>query len=120
VLALIGNLDLMEIVVIGAGALMIFGRRLPEVAIRAATQIAKLRRSVAQVWREAGMEEELRKVRRNIEQDMPSTSHPGYAADRAFREIETKLKQPEPAAEEADSASAVEPPSTDDDDRESA
>ena len=70
-LALIGNLDLMELLVIAAAALMIFGRRLPEVAVRAAAQVVKVRRTLAQTWREAGIEDEIRKVKREIDSAVP-------------------------------------------------
>lgn len=75
--ALLGNFDFTELLVIGVGALLIFGRRLPEVAMRAAAQIVRLRRAVSQMWREAGIEEELRRVRREIERDVPPVRDPG-------------------------------------------
>ena len=126
-MALLGNLDFMEIVIIGAGALMIFGKRLPEVAVRLATQVAKLRRSVTQVWRDAGMEEELRKVKRTIEHELPNTAQGGYQARNVMRDIEAKIQAPPPAREEpteppARSGDDDPEPSPDDDgaDRESA
>ena len=70
-LALFGNLDILEIVVIFAVAIMVFGKDLPQVAMRGAAQLMKLRREVTRMWREAGLEEELRKVRRDIEQEVP-------------------------------------------------
>ncbi len=70
-LGLIGNLDLLELVVIAAVALMVFGKRLPEVAVKGAGQLMKLRREVSRMWREAGLEEELRKVRRDVDRSMP-------------------------------------------------
>ena len=69
-LGIIGNLHMMELLVIALAALMIFGRRLPEVALRGAAQIVRLRRSVTKMWREAGLEEELRKVRRDIDREV--------------------------------------------------
>jgi Sec-independent protein translocase protein TatA len=69
-LAIIGNLHMMELLVIALAALMIFGRRLPEVAMRGAAQVVRLRRSVTKMWREAGLEEELRKVRRDIDNEV--------------------------------------------------
>lgn len=69
-LAIIGNLHMTELLVIALAALMIFGRRLPEVAMRGAAQVVRLRRSVTKMWREAGLEEELRKVRRDIDREV--------------------------------------------------
>lgn len=66
-LALIGNLDFLEILVIAAVAIMVFGRELPKVAMRGAAHLMKLRREVSRMWREAGLEEELRKVRRDLD-----------------------------------------------------
>ena len=67
-LAFIGNLDFLEILVITAAAIMVFGKNLPKVAMRGAAQLMKLRREVTRMWREAGLEEELRKVRRDLDQ----------------------------------------------------
>jgi Sec-independent protein translocase protein TatA len=72
VLALLGNFDLTELIVIGVGALLVFGRRLPEVAMKAAAQVMRFRRAVSQMWREAGIEDELRRVKREIEVDVSS------------------------------------------------
>ena len=66
-LALIGMPDFAELLIIAMAALMVFGKRLPEVAMRGAAQVIKLRRSVARMWREAGLEDELRRVRREID-----------------------------------------------------
>lgn len=68
-LALLGNLSFLEILVIAVGALLIFGKRLPEVAMKAAAQVVRVRRAVSEMWREAGIEEELRKVKREIESE---------------------------------------------------
>ena len=62
-IALIGNLHLLEVLSIAGAALLVFGKRLPEVAVRGAGQLVRLRRSVMRMWREAGLEEELRRVR---------------------------------------------------------
>ncbi|MAG62319.1 hypothetical protein CMO84_02215 [Candidatus Woesearchaeota archaeon] len=70
-IALIGNLHLLELLTIAGAALLVFGKRLPEVAVRGAGQLVRLRRSVMRMWREAGLEEELRRVRREIEQETP-------------------------------------------------
>lgn len=71
-IALIGNLHALELFAIATGAVLVFGKRLPEVAVRGAGQLVRLRRSVMRMWREAGLEEELRRVRREIEQEAPS------------------------------------------------
>ncbi len=68
-LALIGNINLLELGVVLVVALMIFGRNLPEVAMRGAAHLMRLRKTVAKMWREAGLEDELRRVRRDIERE---------------------------------------------------
>lgn len=50
------------------GAVLLFGKRLPEVAMRGAAQFVKLRRSVARMWRETGLDSELRRVQRELDQ----------------------------------------------------
>lgn len=84
-LAIFGNLDLVELVVIAAGAVLVFGRGLPEVTMRGVTQVMKLRRAVTQMWRDAGIEDELRRVRWDLEREA-----------RELKEV-TTLDQPESA-----------------------
>lgn len=67
-LALIQNLNVVEIVVIGVVAVLIFGRRLPEVAGQAAHGLAKARRTLQDLRRQTGIDEELRQVRRTVEE----------------------------------------------------
>ena len=43
-LALIGNLDVLEVLVIVGVAIIVFGKRLPEVSMRGAAHLMKLRR----------------------------------------------------------------------------
>ncbi|MEM6571612.1 MAG: hypothetical protein AAF957_24585 [Planctomycetota bacterium] len=70
-LAIFGSIHLVEILVIGGAALMIFGPRLPEVALRATAHVMRARRAVSKMWRDTGLEEELRRVRRDIELSVP-------------------------------------------------
>jgi Sec-independent protein translocase protein TatA len=67
VLAILGNVNLFEFIVILAVALMIFGKRLPEIAMRAVAQLARARRALSELWRQAGLEEELRRVQRELD-----------------------------------------------------
>ena len=66
-LALFGNLDITEILVIALFAVMIFGRNLPRVAAQAVTHVSRARKALQQVWRESGIGEEVREVQREIE-----------------------------------------------------
>ncbi|MBJ76645.1 MAG: hypothetical protein CMJ98_06480 [Planctomycetes bacterium] len=87
-IALIGNLHLLEVLSIAGAALLVFGKRLPEVAVRGAGQLVRLRRSVMRMWREAGLEEELRRVRREIEQETPKLP----SAEDLTREVEWRAE----------------------------
>lgn len=70
-LAIFSSLAISEIALIVIVALMVFGGRLPEVAMRAAAQLVRARKVVQRMWREAGLEQELRKVQWEIERNMP-------------------------------------------------
>lgn len=70
-LAIFGSINWIELLVIVAAALMIFGSRLPEVALRGVAHVMRARRAVSKMWRETGLEEELRRVRRDIELNIP-------------------------------------------------
>lgn len=109
-IALIGNFDLTELLVIAVVALMAFGKRLPEVAMRAAVQVARARRALSDMWREAGLEDELRKVRREVEREarLPELQSPYRSAKEAgrryVRDLERELEArpaptPRPPAE---------------------
>ena len=66
-LAFITNLSLGEVMTILVAAVLIFGRRLPEVAARGAVHMQRLRRGMQEFRRESGFDEEIRKARRMIE-----------------------------------------------------
>ena len=67
VFALIGNLDSMELVVVLIAAILIFGRRLPQVAAQAGAQLGKLRRTLDTAWKDSGADHEVREMQRSIE-----------------------------------------------------
>ncbi len=87
-----GNL---EWIIILMAALMIFGSRLPEVAMRAVAHVMRFRRAVSKMWRDTGLEDELRRVRRDIEMSIP-------------READFKVKEPAKAVETNDARAAAE------------
>lgn len=119
-MALLFNLDLSELAIILIGAILVFGRNLPQVAMRGAAQFVKLRRQLMQVWREAGFEDELRKAQRELESSVPKLPPP-----KSF--FDAPPPQPKPAgssgsgaaaalaAAHADAGSAVEHPGPDED-----
>ncbi len=69
-LALFESLGGIELVVVGIGALLLFGKDLPKVAGEAGAQIAKFKRSLDATWRDTGLERELRQFRDVIPRDL--------------------------------------------------
>ncbi|MDF1799609.1 MAG: twin-arginine translocase TatA/TatE family subunit [Planctomycetota bacterium] len=74
-LAFITNLSFGEIVAILVVAVLIFGRRLPEVAAKGAVHMQRLRRGMQDFRRESGFDEEIRKARRLIENPIKTAVH---------------------------------------------
>lgn len=66
-LAIISNFSPGEFMLVLVVAILIFGRRLPEVAAKAAVQIQRARRGVADFRRETGFDDEIRKARQVME-----------------------------------------------------
>ena len=67
----LGPISGLELMVVGVASVLIFGGRLPEVAMRALAHVMRARRALSQMWRDTGLEEELRRVRREIETKVP-------------------------------------------------
>jgi Sec-independent protein translocase protein TatA len=65
------NLGLTEMLLILVVAILVFGRNLPGVAVQAAATVQKMRRSLVDLRREAGIDDELRRARREFEQAVP-------------------------------------------------
>ena len=75
-LAFITNLTFSEIAIIVVGAIMVFGKDLPSVVMRGMQQLAKLRRAVKEMWNEAGLDQEMRRVRAELDGEIPNLSSP--------------------------------------------
>ena len=97
-LGLIGNLDTSELVIVMLVAILIFGRRLPQVAAQAGRQVVKLRRSLDSAWRDTGMEREIREVQRNLEEAIPRDLSIGEMARLASAEMDKRVRANEEAA----------------------
>lgn len=67
-LAFIQNINPTELVLIAVVAILVFGRRLPEVAGRAAAHAQRARRAFNDLRRDSGIDDELREARRTFEQ----------------------------------------------------
>jgi Sec-independent protein translocase protein TatA len=72
VLALFESLGGSELVIVGIAALLVFGKRLPEVATQAGKQIAKLRHGLDQSWKETGLDKEINELKEVLPNVAPS------------------------------------------------
>lgn len=72
VLALFESLGGSELVIVGIAALLVFGKRLPEVATQAGKQIAKLRHGLDQSWKDTGLEKEINELKEVLPNVAPS------------------------------------------------
>ena len=118
--AFLGNLSTTEILVVGIVAVLIFGRRLPEVASQTFGQLRRLRQGMDQFRRETGIDREMRSIEHTIgdlQRDVtieprPAASSPPpiHRADPVFPTRPRPLPAPQapPAA-----ASDVPPPAPD-------
>jgi Sec-independent protein translocase protein TatA len=106
VLALIGNLDTAELVIVMVVAVLIFGKQLPQVAAQAGSQLVKLRRSLDAAWRETGMDDEIRNVKRDFDNAIPRDLSLGDMAKIASVEMDKRIRKNEEdlAAEKAKDA----------------
>ena len=65
-LAFFGNLAPMEMLLLAVVAVLVFGKRLPEVAGRGYSQIRRWRQSLDQLRRETGIDNEFHNIKRNV------------------------------------------------------
>ena len=96
--ALIDNLGGLELLLVFGAALLVFGKRLPEVAGQAGRQLVKVRRSLDAAWRDTGMEKELRDVKRDLESAIPRDLSIGDMARIASEEMDKRVKANEETA----------------------
>ena len=97
-MAILGNLTLMELGLVLLAAIMIFGRNLPQVAAQAFAHFNRARRAMREMWRETGLEEEIRKVERDMRRakaSLPTNFDPATIARQATeRWIEEENDEP--------------------------
>ena len=103
--AFIDNLGGTELLLVFVVALLVFGRRLPQVAGDAAKQMTKLRRSLDAAWRDTGMDKEIQQVRRDIDAAIPRDLSIGDMARAASAEMDRRLR-----ASETEKPKELEPP----------
>lgn len=85
VIAFLDNLGTVEMMIVAIAALLLFGKRLPEVASQAGATIAKFRRSLDGAIQDSGVEQELRKIKSSLPSNM-SMSDMARIAARRFEE----------------------------------
>lgn len=66
-IALLDDIGFYELLLVAFAAVVIFGRRLPQVAARGFAQFQRVRRSLTQMWRETGIEDEIRRLQRDLD-----------------------------------------------------
>ncbi len=103
-LALFGNLSLPEIALIGAVAILVFGRRLPEVATEAAKTVARFRNSLQALGKEIDADGELRKTRQEVAGILPRDLRTSNVLDAVARS--TSYLEPKSEADQDDAQSA--------------
>lgn len=106
-MAFITNLNLTELALIAVVAVMIFGRNLPRVIAELLTHLGKAKRAMREMWRETGIEDEMRQVQnemRKAQRKLPTSTDPAaIARDAAARWIEREAeKNPDRAEPDAD------------------
>lgn len=88
VLALFESLGGIELVVVGIGALLLFGKDLPKVAADAGAQFSKFRRALDSTWRDSGLEREVRQIRDAIPRDLSLTQVARTASEKLAVRLE--------------------------------
>jgi TatA/E family protein of Tat protein translocase len=91
-LAIFESLGFSELMIVLVAAILIFGKRLPEVASQAGQQIAKFRRSLQDIKTETGIDNDIRKIQREIQQAVPRDLSMGEMARIASIELEKRIK----------------------------
>ncbi len=86
----------MEILVIAALSVMVFGRDLPRVAAQAYSRFQKVRRALMQVWRDSGIGEEMRQMQREIDRGTEAIrrASPKELARKTLKDVEAEVKSP--------------------------
>jgi Sec-independent protein translocase protein TatA len=100
-LAMFENLGGSELLIVMAAALLVFGKRLPQVAGDAAKQLVKLRKSLDEAWRDTGMQQEILNVKRDLENAIPRDLSIGEMARIASAEMDKRVRAIEEAAKAA-------------------
>lgn len=107
--AFFDNLGGTELLIVLVVALLVFGKRLPQVAGDAARQMAKIRRSLDEAWRDTGMEKEIQQVRRDLETAIPRDFSIADMARAASAEMDKRIRANEAEAKQLEAPAAEAP-----------
>lgn len=86
--ALLENLGTGEMLLCALGALLVFGRRLPEVAAQAGATLSKFKRNLEGAIEESGVETEIRKIK----QALPTDVSVRDVARAATKKVEDRMR----------------------------
>jgi TatA/E family protein of Tat protein translocase len=105
------GLSFLEILVILVVAILVFGPRLPQVAGETAATLQRFKRTLSDLRRETGIDQEIYRAKREFEEAarQARAANPTGAVQRAVREAQTEIQgaiASQPAPTEAHSAPA--------------
>ena len=89
VVALFDNIGTFEMIIVAVAALLLFGKRLPEVASQAGATLTKFRRGLDGAIQDSGVEQEIRKIKSAMPTDMSVKD----VARAAARKLEDRLRE---------------------------
>ena len=107
-LALFDNLGTGELILCAVAGLLVFGRRLPEVAAQAGATLSKFRKGLDEAIHESGVEKEIRKIK----QALPTDLNVRDVARAATRKVEDRMREISAEAEkiEKEVTDSLQPP----------
>lgn len=87
--ALFDNLGTFELMICGVVALLVFGKRLPEVASQAGATLSRFRKGLDNAIQDSGVEREIKKIKDALPTDMSMTD----VARAAKRRVEGRMRE---------------------------
>lgn len=87
--ALLDNLGTPEVILCAVAALLVFGRRLPEVAAQAGQTLSKFRKGLDSAIQESGVEKEIQKIKQALPTDLSVRD----VARAASRKVEDRMRE---------------------------
>jgi Sec-independent protein translocase protein TatA len=87
--ALFENLGTSELILCAVAGLLLFGRRLPEVAAQAGATLSKFRKGLDDAIHESGVEKEIRKIK----DALPTDLNVRDVARAATRKVEDRMRE---------------------------